>query len=109
MSAYLDSANNRFSLIEEDVETEKMANLGLVQLLAHAPSGSVAFGEVEKSGGIFVARLEIRSPYQSFVARAGGITEKLAVKRVIHKVDEQVFKWRTNKPPYDELEFAKGA
>ena len=109
LSTNLESSSNRFSLVEEDPETEKMANLGLIQLLAHAPPGSVAFGSVEKLGRIFVAKLEIRSPYQSFVTRAGGITEKLAVKKKKKKSDDEVFHWRKNRSPDSELTFSKGA
>jgi hypothetical protein len=99
----LESPNNRFSLIEEDPETEKMANLGLIQLLAHAPPGSVALGSIEKLGHIFCAKLEIRSDFRNFVCKSGGVSQRLAVKRVIQKMDDKIFNWRRNKNPTSDL------
>lgn len=109
LSTNLESSSNRFSLLEEDQETEKMANLGLIQLLAHAPPGSVAFGSIERLGHIFCAQLEVRSEFRNFLVKAGGISQKLAVRRVIQKMEDKIFNWRKNRNPYVQSGLAKGA
>lgn len=77
-----------------DPELEKDAKLKLVQLLALAPPGATAFGFVEKSDRAYLAAVQVRSPYRTFLERASGVAPRTAVHRVLQKLEDRLYEWR---------------
>jgi len=93
-SINLQETRNRFCLVSDSPDLEKTAHLKLVQLLAYAPPGSTAAGRVDRSGGSYLASIEVQSSFRSFSAKAMGTSEAAAVKRSLEKMEDQLFRWR---------------
>lgn len=86
-------------LIGTDAELQKTANLRLIQLMAYAPPGARAIGRMEKVGKSYLATVEVKSSFRTFVANGLGNTEEGAVKRVLEKLEDQLFQWRFGRGP----------
>lgn len=87
---------NRFFFqdMQQDPDLERTANLRLIQLLAYAPPGAVAIGTVQRSGKNYFASIDVSSPFRSFIAKAEAVNSHDVVRRVLNKLDDQLFSWR---------------
>lgn len=90
----LNKLRNRILVATSDPELEKVSNLKLLQLLAYAPPGATATGRVDKTGQSYMASVDVHSSFRSFAAKAIGTTEAVAVKRVLEKIEDHLFRWR---------------
>lgn len=93
-SMTLNEVCNRILLASSDPGLEKTSNLRLLQLLAYAPPGTTATSRVDKTGQSYMASVDVHSSFKSFSAKANGTTEAAAVKRVLEKLEDQLFRWR---------------
>jgi hypothetical protein len=90
----LQEVQNRFCLTNDNPDLEKTTNLNLLQLLAYAPPGSMAIGRVDRVEQSYLASIEVQSSFRCLSAKAMGTTEPAAVKRVLEKLEDQLFQWR---------------
>jgi hypothetical protein len=83
-----------FNGLGRDSDLERTANLKLVQLLALAPPDATAVGVVLKKDRYFTAAVEVKSRYRTFHEQAAGTTTHGAVRLVLEKLEDRLYRWR---------------
>ena len=92
----LEEVKNRFHFgyLDYDLETEKDANLKLIQLLALAPPAATGVGLVEVAQQGFLTTVTVRSPFRSFTGKAIGPTARTSINRALERLENELYRWR---------------
>ena len=84
----------QFHDAETDADLKRWANLRLAQLLTLAPPDAVLVGSLSRTEKFYVSSVEVKSTFRNFYEKASGTTPNTAIKRVLEKLEDRLYRWR---------------